>query len=65
MLEGGVGPPSEVVAGANVQVTKVLSMTSERGVVVRPKTGIEHLSLDKETTPKGPRSCCGSRLGAE
>ena len=47
LVDGGGGPLSLVVAGANVHDTKLLAITPESIVVERPEAGTEHLCLDK------------------
>ena len=47
LVDGGGGPLSVVVAGANVHDTKLLDMTLNSIVVERPEAGIQHLCLDK------------------
>ena len=47
MVDGGGGPLSVVVAGANVHDTKLLALTLESIVVERPADAIENLCLDK------------------
>ena len=47
LVDGGGGPLSVVVAGANVHDTKLLAITLDSIVVERPEAGIEHLCLDK------------------
>ena len=47
LVDGGGGPLSVVVAGANVHDTKLLAMTLDSIVVERPEAGIQHLCLDK------------------
>lgn len=47
LVNGGGGPLSLVVAGANVHDTKLLAITPESIVVERPEAGTEHLCLDK------------------
>ena len=47
LVDGGGGPLSVVVAGANVHDTKLLAMTLNSIVVERPEAGIQHLCLDK------------------
>ena len=46
LVDGGGGPLSLVVAGANVHDTKLLAMTLDSIVVERPDTRVEHLCLD-------------------
>ena len=47
LVDGGGGPLSVVVAGANVHDTKLLAITLDSIVVERPDAGIQHLCLDK------------------
>ena len=47
LVDGGGGPLSLVVAGANVHDTKLLAITPESIVVERPEAGTEHLCQDK------------------
>ena len=50
MVDGGGGPLSVVVAGANVHDTKLLALTLESIVVERPADAIENLCLDRDMT---------------
>ena len=47
LVDGGGGPLSLVVAGANVHDTKLLAITLDSIVVERPDAGIQLLCLDK------------------
>lgn len=47
LVDGGGGPLSAVVAGANVHDTKLLALTLEGIVVERPADAAENLCLDK------------------